>query len=157
MLVPAPNDLAFFSSKGPTKYTGADGKPRNLVKPDIAAPGFFTRSAGIKATNEYVKMAGTSMAGPHVAGVVGLLKSSKADLTYEEVYAYVTKYAFTKTLTPEPATWVGKANATLPGAPNCGGVSDASFPNNRYGFGRVDVANMYDNGKLKPVNPNPAC
>ncbi|EQC36424.1 hypothetical protein SDRG_05881 [Saprolegnia diclina VS20] len=153
----SPNDLAFFSSKGPTKYTGADGKPRNLVKPDIAAPGFFTRSAGIKATNEYVKMAGTSMAGPHVAGVVGLLKSSKADLTFEEVYAYVTKYAYTKTLTPEPATWVGKANATLPGAPNCGGVSDASFPNNRYGFGRVDVANMYDNGKLKPVNPNPAC
>ncbi|EQC36423.1 hypothetical protein SDRG_05880, partial [Saprolegnia diclina VS20] len=153
----SPNDLAFFSSKGPTKYTGADGKPRDLIKPDIAAPGFFTRSVDISKFNAYTKMAGTSMAAPHVAGVVGLLKSAKADLTYEEVYAYVTKYAYTKTLTPEPATWVGKANATLPGAPNCGGVSDASFPNNRYGFGRVDVANMFEGGKLKPVNPKPAC
>ncbi|OQR88907.1 serine protease family S08A [Achlya hypogyna] len=153
----SPVDLAFFSSKGPAKYNDANGKPLNLVKPDIAAPGFYTRSAGITAPNAYVKMAGTSMAAPHVAGVVGLLKSAKTDLTYDEVYAYITKYAYTQGLTPEPATWVGKANATLPGAPNCGGVSDASFPNNRYGFGRVDVANAFDNGKLKPVNPKPAC
>nr|AIG55883.1 secreted protein [Achlya hypogyna] len=153
----SPVDLAFFSSKGPAVFMGQNGKPKAFIKPDIAAPGFFTRSAGITSPTAYVKMAGTSMAAPHVAGVVGLLKSAKPSLSYADVYAYVTNYAHQKTLTPEPATWVGKANATLPGAPNCGEVSDAAWPNNRYGYGRVDVASMFDGGNLKPVIPKPAC
>lgn len=65
--------IAEFSSRGPVT---ADGSER--VKPDIVAPGVEVLSAFPNGTYDYAD--GTSMAGPHVAGVVALIWSANPDL-----------------------------------------------------------------------------
>ncbi|OQR82575.1 serine protease family S08A [Achlya hypogyna] len=145
-----PNKLAYFSSKGPATYIDAHNVKQTIIKPTISAPGFYTKSAYNTSDDAVVGLAGTSMAAPHVAGVVALLKSAKIDLTYDEIYAYLTKTADQSMLEGEPDKWYKRdVNKTvLNGAPNCGGVSDATFPNNRYGYGRVNVAKIIKDGKF---------
>ncbi|OQR87445.1 serine protease family S08A [Achlya hypogyna] len=149
-----PTKLAYFSSKGPGSYIDAHNQPQTIVKPTISAPGFFTLSAYNTDDKALKYLAGTSMAAPHVAGVVALLKSAKIDLTYDEIYAYLTQTADRSMLEGEPDKWVVPTkNGTdiYPGAPNCGGVDDKKFPNNRYGYGRVNVANILKDGKFPDV------
>lgn len=114
------NVLAPFSSRGPVT---TDGSGR--MKPDLAAPGSGVRSAvpgglyGIKS--------GTSMASPHVAGVVALLWSARPDL--------VRNIAATRALllaTANPAVTVSPGQT-------CGGIPHTTVPNNSFGHGRVDV------------------
>ncbi|MET9628748.1 S8 family serine peptidase [Lentzea sp. NPDC006480] len=62
--------IAPFSSRGPA----ADG----AVKPDVTAPGVDIVAAEA-GTQGHVAMSGTSMATPHVAGVVALLKQQHPD------------------------------------------------------------------------------
>jgi subtilisin family serine protease len=66
-------DMADFSSRGPVT---ADGSGR--MKPDIAAPGVEILSALPEDT--YGPNSGTSMAGPHLVGVVALIWSAQPDL-----------------------------------------------------------------------------
>jgi subtilisin family serine protease len=66
-------DMAEFSSRGPVT---ADGSGR--MKPDITAPGVDILSAMPQGT--YGSNSGTSMAGPHVVGVVALIWSARPDL-----------------------------------------------------------------------------
>jgi subtilisin family serine protease len=61
--------LAFFSSVGPVTVDGS-----GRTKPDILAPGVAVLSAFPGNTYEYLD--GTSMAGPHLAGVVALMWSA---------------------------------------------------------------------------------
>ncbi|RHY43658.1 hypothetical protein DYB34_007119, partial [Aphanomyces astaci] len=62
-------------------------------KPDVVAPGYFTVSANARDDAGYMALAGTSMASPHVAGVVALLKSKQRDLTYADIYRLITSTA----------------------------------------------------------------
>ena len=83
--------LAFFSSVGPVT---ADGSQR--TKPDILAPGMNVLSAFSGATYEFLD--GTSMAGPHVAGVVALMWAANPallgdiDTTEEILHATAREY-----------------------------------------------------------------
>jgi subtilisin family serine protease len=66
-------NLADFSSRGPVTIDGS-----GRVKPDIVAPGVNVRSSLPGST--YGENSGTSMAGPHIAGVVALLWSAQPKL-----------------------------------------------------------------------------
>jgi subtilisin family serine protease len=114
----AANGLALFSSKGPS----IDGN----IKPEISAPGENIRSASHTGDNAYATNSGTSMACPHVAGVVALVKAAHPGITYIELMSLLTGTA-TKNLTPT--------------ARNCGGIDTSTFPNNSYGYGKVNARN----------------
>ena len=61
--------LTGFSSKGPRSIDG-------FLKPEISAPGSDIISAAMGKGSEMVKLSGTSMAAPHMAGVLALVKQS---------------------------------------------------------------------------------
>src|SRR5262249_50997108 len=73
--VDSANSLAAFSSRGPVTSDGS-----NRMKPDVVAPGVSVRSAVNTSDTAYSVFSGTSMAGPHVSGVVALLWSARPDL-----------------------------------------------------------------------------
>ncbi|HEU5100039.1 MAG TPA: S8 family serine peptidase [Roseiflexaceae bacterium] len=108
-------DLADFSSRGPVT---ADGSGR--VKPDIVAPGVDVNSALPGST--YGENSGTSMAGPHVAGVVALIWSAQPKL--------IGDIARTEQILIETAQ-------PYQGAPS--GCDGAGLPSNGAGYGLVDA------------------
>ncbi len=107
------DNLASFSSRGPVTY---DGQTR--TGPDISAPGVSVVSS--IPGNRYGSSSGTSMAGPHVAGVAALLLSARPDLKGhpERIRAWLTT-------TADPHT----------SAQGCGGDAPDAIPNNGYGWG----------------------
>ncbi len=81
--------IAGFSSRGPTNCT-TDGSW--AIKPDIAAPGEDVRST--MPGGGYGDKSGTSMATPHVTGVVALLRQANPDLSVEQVKQIIYDTAF---------------------------------------------------------------
>ncbi len=74
------------SSQGPTR----DGRQ----KPDIAAPGTeIVAAKGFAGGDEWVAMSGTSMASPHVAGVIGLMLAVNPGLTAAQIGGIVKRTA----------------------------------------------------------------
>ena len=67
------DEIVSFSSRGPITVDGS-----NRMKPDITAPGFNIYSATLN--DGYGYSSGTSMAAPHVAGLVALILSARPDL-----------------------------------------------------------------------------
>ncbi|MCI0393576.1 MAG: S8 family serine peptidase, partial [Chloroflexi bacterium] len=109
-------NLAFFSSQGPVT---ADGSGR--TKPDIVAPGVEILSAFPNST--YTHLDGTSMAGPHVAGVVTLLWSAAPALVGD-----IERTEEILIATAQPYS----------GAPSSCAAGSA-IPNNAVGYGVVDA------------------
>ncbi len=65
--------LTGFTSRGPRSSDG-------FIKPEISAPGESIVSAKMAGGAKGVRMSGTSMAGPHMAGVMALIKQAHPDL-----------------------------------------------------------------------------
>ncbi len=71
-------DLSTFTAEGPTR----DGKR----KPEVSAPGDGIIAAASRSSNGVVPMSGTSMAAPHVTGLVALvMQAAGRPLSVEEV------------------------------------------------------------------------
>lgn len=109
--------IAGFSSRG---NVTVDGSGR--LKPNVVAPGVGIRSA--VRNGGYQSWNGTSMAGPHVAGVVALMISANPDLAgqVEKIEAIIEQ-------TAKP----------MLSNQSCGGRSGSEVPNNTYGYGRIDA------------------
>jgi bacillopeptidase F len=84
-----PWPIADFSSRGPTNCTPL-GDP--AIKPDIAAPGVSVRSS--VPGGSYGNSSGTSMASPHVNGVVALMLEADPGLTVNEIKQIIYDTAF---------------------------------------------------------------
>ena len=78
--------LTGFSSKGPRSIDG-------LLKPEISAPGSNVISAKMGEGSKGVQMSGTSMAGPHIAGVMALLKQAFPDLSSADLKSVLMGHA----------------------------------------------------------------
>ena len=125
------NNLAGFSSRGPVTSDGS-----NRMKPDVVAPGVNVRSATNGSDTGYAVLSGTSMAGPHVSGVVALLWSARPDLVRNIT---ATKQLLTSTANP----------AVGGGGSGCGGSS--VVPNNNFGWGLVNALAATSTGHVLTV------
>jgi subtilisin family serine protease len=114
------NAIASFSSRGPRFFT-------NLQGPDVSAPGVTVRSATRSNDTSYGNSSGTSMAGPHVVGVVALLWSAVPGLVGQ---VPATEQYLRET-----------ANKTVVGTACGSGANTAPWNtwDNTYGYGRVDA------------------
>ncbi len=114
------NVLASFSSRGPVTIDGS-----NRLRPDVAAPGVNVRSSVPGAT--YGVKSGTSMSSPHVSGATALLWSAKPQI---RGLIDITRCVITQTSRPV---------LTLQSPQTCGGTTQATRPNNFWGFGLIDA------------------
>ncbi|TMW69605.1 hypothetical protein Poli38472_001761 [Pythium oligandrum] len=112
--------LASFSSKGPATRGSVI-----LQKPDITAPGVAVRSSWFTGDSEYHTISGTSMASPHVTGTIALLLSKSPGLSYDQVRETCISNVDTASLSPSGYS--------------CGDTQDGVFPNNIYGYGRLNA------------------
>ena len=70
--------IARFSSQGPGVYFGSKAE-----KPDLTAPGVAVYSSDLYGKYKY--RSGTSMATPHVAGIIAIMLEANPNLTTEQV------------------------------------------------------------------------
>jgi hypothetical protein len=105
--------VSTFSSRGPRR----DG---SALKPDISAPGQGIFSVGALTGSQGANISGTSMAAPHIAGSMALLRQLHPEWTVEELKALAMNTA------------VNNLRSDLP-------ASAALFAPMRVGAGRVDL------------------
>ncbi len=129
------DQVASFSSRGPAPNTSPYNNTTywsrpdwNYYKPDIAAPGVSVPSS--VPGGGYQSWNGTSMAAPHVTGVIALMYEKNPTLDYYQVYQIITDY--------------GRVRPT-----GCG----SSWPNNNCGWGRIDALLTLNNTPSN-ITPN---
>ena len=81
--------IADFSSRGPT-YCTPNGT--EAIKPDISGPGVDVRSS--LPGGGYGLKSGTSMASPHINGVVALMRQANQNLSVEEIKEIIYQTAY---------------------------------------------------------------
>lgn len=117
--------IAGSSSRGLRDYT-------NLFGPDVSAPGTNIRSATNSSDTAYTTATGTSMAGPHVVGLVALMWQANPALRGQilETAQYIR----------ETATRVDNTTCGVL-TPYPDPLDSRPTPNNVYGWGRIDALN----------------
>ncbi len=112
------NDMiAGFSSRGPVVI---DSSMR--VKPNVTAPGVGVRS--VIRNGAFASFNGTSMAGPHVAGVVALMISANPALSGKvELIEDIIESTAVRRTTDQM----------------CGQIPGTQIPNPVFGYGRIDA------------------
>ena len=107
--------IASFSERGPSTFDGE-------LKPNIVAPGVSIRST-IRGGGYGINQ-GTSMASPHVAGLVALLISANPSLAgdVDAIEAIMQETA-----------------VPLTTSQGCGGDGPTDVPNHVYGYGRINA------------------
>ena len=125
--------ISGFSSRGPTAVDPENLASPLYTKPNITAPGSTIRSAvayvgpttaRVPSDTGYGNLSGTSMAGPHVAGLVALVISANPKLAgnVDRIEEIIEQSAVRKTTTE-----------------GCGLDSNTRIPNNTYGWGRISA------------------
>ena len=113
--------LASFSSRGPSPSFGAMESSVNYLdpnwassrrKPDLSSPGINIRSSF--NNGGYISMSGSSMATPHVPGVIALMLQKNPNLTDRQIWQILTSTCDTFSF----------------GGP---------YPNQAYGWGRLNA------------------
>ncbi|MCU0494940.1 MAG: S8 family serine peptidase [Chloroflexaceae bacterium] len=120
--------IASFSSRGPS--------PFGPSKPDLSAPGVNVRSSVASSDTAYSSFNGTSMAAPHVTGLVAMLLQANPSLTIDQLTANM------------------KTNALGIAATGC---NSSGVPNNIYGSGRIRAYEsvLAAQGGTPPPTPTP--
>jgi hypothetical protein len=115
---PYPGTITGFSSRGPSMLDPG------YYFPDVMAPGENIRSS-VPGGGYQGGWSGTSMAGPHVTGLIGLMRSACPSYpgTIADLYQIIYDSAV-------PLTGQGGSN--------CGGDYNVG-PNNDWGFGTIDA------------------
>ena len=115
---------AAHSNWGPTDSPDTIN-PRGYpnLKPQVLAPGVNIRSSVNQSDTAYDTSSGTSMAAPHVAGLIALM--------WQAAPCLVGDYAATETLIEQTAT-------PLPYSSECGGEGSGNVPNHATGWGEID-------------------
>jgi serine protease AprX len=115
-----------FSSRGPAAADPENPESPLYTKPNVTAPGSNIRSALRGSDSEYGALSGTSMAGPHAAGLVALVISANPRLgltgDVDRIEDIIEQTAVKKTT-----------------AEGCGLDSPTQVPNNTYGWGRINA------------------
>ncbi|MCU0308056.1 MAG: S8 family serine peptidase [Thermoleophilia bacterium] len=121
--------VADFSARGPVVWQNADGQGPAagtvLTKPDVVAPGVNIVST---VPGGYLGYSGTSMAAPHVAGVVALMRQARPSLTAQEVADTIrASAADLGPAGPDAAFGRGRLDAAAALAAVAGPVPDTRF------------------------------
>jgi uncharacterized repeat protein (TIGR01451 family) len=112
------DNIAGFSSRGTVTVDGS-----HRLKPDISAPGVNIRSS-VPGNGYQGGWSGTSMAGPHVAGLVSLLISADPNLAGEvDAHEEIINVSAVPRTSPQP----------------CDDIPGTDIPNPIYGWGRIDA------------------
>lgn len=110
-------EAASFSSRGPSGWNGGVG-------PDIAAPGVTIRSSvpngGVGPGGLYDYKSGTSMASPHITGMLALLLAGKPELIGK---------------VPETIQLLHSSATPKPTSQTCGAFAGDKRPNAVFGYG----------------------
>lgn len=111
------------SNRGPAIYKDVInplGYP--YLKPQVSAPGVKIRSSIASGDDAYNTLSGTSMAAPHVTGLIALMLEAAPCLTYAQAETILMQ-----TATP------------IPYVSDCGSEGPEGVPNNATGWGVVDA------------------